>query len=127
VIGSKEGLSIQRYSVIKRLLGFMRFAQDRAEQHLLWIVQKLVLQKYILYSQRTTIDARLHPPQAVGLQQGGSYSAQPAEGRAVETVHSRLLCDIENIKSSIASTKRKTALPSLLEKLRKRMISATTE
>jgi hypothetical protein len=72
-------------------------------------------------------DTRLHPPQAVGLQQGGSYSTQPAEGRAVETVHSRLLCDIENIKSSIASTKRKPALPSLLEKLRKRMISATTE
>jgi hypothetical protein len=45
----------------------------------------------------------------------------------VETVYSRLLCDIENIKSSMASTKRKPVLPSLLEKLRKRMISATTE
>jgi hypothetical protein len=43
------------------------------------------------------------------------------------TVHSRLLCDIENIKSPMTSAKRKPALPSLLEKLRKRMISSTTE
>jgi hypothetical protein len=41
-------------------------------------------------------------------------------------VHSRLLCDIENIKSSMASTKRKPVLPNLLEKLRKRVVSAAT-
>jgi hypothetical protein len=41
VTGFEGGLNIQRYIVIKRLLGSMRFAQNKAEQHL-WIAQKLV-------------------------------------------------------------------------------------
>jgi hypothetical protein len=42
LIGYEGGFSVERYNVIKQLLGSMRFAQNKAERHLLWIAQKLV-------------------------------------------------------------------------------------
>jgi hypothetical protein len=44
----------------------------------------------------------------------------------VEQCNGTFQTALENIKSSMASTKREPALPSLLEKLRKRMVSTAT-